>query len=93
MFLRELEYYRGILILTTNRVTTIDEAVASRIHLALPYHELSQLARSAIWKGFLQRVRTRKGHAECKSADIETLSRNVLNGREVGCPIPRPCSL
>ncbi|TKA31837.1 hypothetical protein B0A54_16577 [Friedmanniomyces endolithicus] len=82
VFLRKLEYYRGILILTTNRITTIDEAVASRIHLPLPHHELSQLARSAIWKGFVHRVRTRKGHAECKSADIETLSRNVLNGRE-----------
>lgn len=34
-FLRALEYYEGILILTTNRVGTFDEAFKSRIQLAL----------------------------------------------------------
>lgn len=36
VFLRALEYYEGILILTTNRVGTFDEAFKSRIQLALP---------------------------------------------------------
>ncbi|KAK6222191.1 hypothetical protein QIS74_04446 [Colletotrichum tabaci] len=35
VFLRALEYYDGILILTTNRVGTFDEAFKSRIQLAL----------------------------------------------------------
>jgi SpoVK/Ycf46/Vps4 family AAA+-type ATPase len=36
VFLRELEYYTGILILTTNRAHTIDEAFQSKLHLC--YH-------------------------------------------------------
>jgi len=35
VFLRILEYYSGILFLTTNRVGTIDEAFKSRIHVSL----------------------------------------------------------
>ena len=31
VFLRELEYYQGIMFLTTNRVKQIDNAIASRI--------------------------------------------------------------
>ncbi|KAI9170829.1 putative cell division cycle ATPase [Paramyrothecium foliicola] len=37
VFLRVLEYYNGLLFLTTNRVGTIDEAFKSRIHLSLYY--------------------------------------------------------
>ena len=40
VFLRELEYYPGIMFLTTNRVQQIDEAIASRIHLPLKYKSL-----------------------------------------------------
>lgn len=35
VFLRALEFYSGILFLTTNRVGTIDEAFKSRIHISL----------------------------------------------------------
>lgn len=35
IFLRALEFYSGILFLTTNRVGTIDEAFKSRIHISL----------------------------------------------------------
>ncbi|OTA60218.1 hypothetical protein K449DRAFT_332256 [Hypoxylon sp. EC38] len=41
VFLRILEYYNGILILTTNRVGTIDEAFQSRIHTMLYYPRLT----------------------------------------------------
>ena len=40
VFLRVLEYYSGILILTTNRVGAFDEAFHSRIHLSLFYPSL-----------------------------------------------------
>ena len=40
VFLRVLEYYDGILILTTNRIGTFDEAFKSRIQLALHYPPL-----------------------------------------------------
>ncbi|KAK3983791.1 hypothetical protein QBC44DRAFT_386245 [Cladorrhinum sp. PSN332] len=41
-FLRVMEYYTGILFLTTNRVGDFDEAFTSRIHISLYYPELSQ---------------------------------------------------
>ena len=40
VFLRHIEYYRGILFLTTNRIKTFDEAFLSRIHVALHFSEL-----------------------------------------------------
>jgi hypothetical protein len=39
--LRVLEYYAGILFLTTNRVGDFDEAFTSRIHVSLYYPELN----------------------------------------------------
>jgi hypothetical protein len=35
VFLRMLEYYKGLLFLTTNRVGTFDEAFKSRVHISL----------------------------------------------------------
>ncbi|KAI0907575.1 hypothetical protein F4823DRAFT_602608 [Ustulina deusta] len=40
VFLRVIEYYSGILFLTTNRVGDFDEAFASRIHMSLYYPPL-----------------------------------------------------
>ena len=56
IFLRQLEYYQGILILTTNRVEEIDDAFRSRIHFQLAYSDLDAVARKAIWRGFLGNV-------------------------------------
>ena len=42
VFLRVLEYYEGILILTSNRVGTFDEAFKSRIQLSLHYENLGK---------------------------------------------------
>ncbi|KAB2572774.1 hypothetical protein DBV05_g8541 [Lasiodiplodia theobromae] len=42
VFLRVMEYYAGILFLTTNRVGDFDEAFTSRIHISLYYPELDQ---------------------------------------------------
>ncbi|KAJ8115047.1 hypothetical protein ONZ43_g4759 [Nemania bipapillata] len=41
VFLRTLEYYSGILFLTTNRVGALDEAFRSRVHISLWYPYLS----------------------------------------------------
>ena len=41
VFLRVLEYYTGILFLTSNRVGDFDEAFASRIHMSLHYPKLN----------------------------------------------------
>ncbi|PYH74727.1 ATP-binding protein [Aspergillus vadensis CBS 113365] len=49
VFLRVLEYYSGILFLTTNRVGTLDEAFKSRIHVSLYYPPLDKSQTLAIF--------------------------------------------
>ena len=83
VFLRKLEYFEGILFLTTNRVKTIDEAIASRIHLPLRYGELDQSARKAVWKSFLTTGNATERRAPLPPKDFERLSKKELNGREV----------
>jgi adenylate kinase family enzyme len=50
VFLRTLEYYAGILFLTTNRTAQFDEAFKSRIHMSLYYPPLDRDKTVAVWK-------------------------------------------
>lgn len=56
IFLRELEYFRGIIFLTTNLYHTIDTAFRSRVSLHLLFSSLSREARETVWRKFLQRL-------------------------------------
>jgi SpoVK/Ycf46/Vps4 family AAA+-type ATPase len=85
-FLRALEYYSGILILTSNRVGHFDEAFKSRIQLALHHKNLDQRQRWQIWRNFLQRLQD----LEEKDVDfgdldkhIDDLAENQMNGRQI----------
>lgn len=85
IFLRLLEYFQGILFLTTNRVETFDDAFQSRIHVALRYDELMPKARKEIWRAFIARVRE-QGEAQVDTfteEDYTALSRHRLNGRQI----------
>ncbi|KAK7539258.1 uncharacterized protein J3D65DRAFT_618031 [Phyllosticta citribraziliensis] len=57
VFLRTLEYYSGILFLTTNRLGAIDEAFHSRIKIAMFYPRLDESSTVQIWKTCLERIR------------------------------------
>ncbi|KAI9737349.1 MAG: hypothetical protein M1834_009503 [Cirrosporium novae-zelandiae] len=61
VFLRVLEYYTGILFLTTNRVGAFDEAFTSRIHISLYYPPLDRMQTMKIWAMNLDRLMQRKG--------------------------------
>jgi hypothetical protein len=50
VFLRVLEYYRGILFLTSNRATVIDDAILSRATVHIKYEKPSEPELQAIWK-------------------------------------------
>jgi len=76
IFLRLLEYYSGILFLTTNRVTTFDPAFQSRIHVALKYDDLGKEARKSVWRGFLD-------GSEVDEKGLEKLAEKKVNGREI----------
>ncbi|KAI1324566.1 hypothetical protein F5Y16DRAFT_423877 [Xylariaceae sp. FL0255] len=56
VFLRVLEYYTGILFLTTNRVGTLDEAFKSRVHLSLFYPALGRNQTEQIMEMNLNRL-------------------------------------
>ena len=61
VFLRVLEYYKGILFLTTNRVGAFDEAFKSRIHLHLYYPILNKDQTMSIWQMNLDRLSRQRG--------------------------------
>ena len=50
VFLRVLEYFNGLLFLTTNRIDDIDEAIVSRCIALIRYHPPDALARARIWR-------------------------------------------
>jgi hypothetical protein len=56
VFLRVLEYYAGVLILTTNRVDEFGEAFRSRIHVSIYYPPLKKKATKAIWNMNIERL-------------------------------------
>ncbi|OTB15342.1 hypothetical protein K445DRAFT_22832 [Daldinia sp. EC12] len=59
IFLRILEYYTGILFLTTNRVGDFDEAFASRIHMSLHYPALDESKTKRVFELNLGLIRER----------------------------------
>ncbi|KAL3298182.1 P-loop containing nucleoside triphosphate hydrolase protein [Colletotrichum asianum] len=60
-FLRALEYYDGILFLTTNRVGSFDDAFISRIHIQLYYPDFSDEERQKVWKTFINKLVRERG--------------------------------
>ncbi|KAF7798033.1 hypothetical protein EIP86_009245 [Pleurotus ostreatoroseus] len=83
VFLRQLEYYTGILILTTNRLSTIDGAMKSRIHVSLHYGPLTAGVRSRLWAAFLQKAGLQDGVDEADTQLMKELCQRNLNGREI----------
>jgi AAA+ superfamily predicted ATPase len=80
VFLRVLEYYSGILFLTTNRVTTFDDAFKSRIHIPIRYTDLTVESRKQIWRNFCGMV---PGGVDVDERGLATLAENDLNGRQI----------
>lgn len=80
VFLRVLEYYSGILFLTTNRVSTFDDAFKSRIHIPIRYTDLDMTSRLKIWRNFCRKV---PGGVEISEKEYETLAEHELNGRQI----------
>ncbi|KAJ9149384.1 AAA ATPase family protein [Pleurostoma richardsiae] len=80
IFLRTLEYYEGILFMTTNRVDNIDLAFQSRIHVSLEYPDLTADSRRQIWRNFLGAAAL---GSDVSERDIEELATLQLNGRQI----------
>lgn len=91
MLLRALEYYRGILFLTTNRVGVIDEAVLSRIHVTFGFPDLTDMNREKIWLNNFERLErttnigiSHTARAYIQSSEVVDLKwngRHIRNGK------------
>lgn len=78
IFLRLLDYYRGLLFLTTNRPDTLDDAVLSRVMLNLKYPHLDAGTREKIWQTMFAVAGLQL--AGCTFTDLARLD---LNGRQI----------
>ncbi|KAF3074253.1 hypothetical protein CFAM422_003454 [Trichoderma lentiforme] len=84
IFLRRLEYYQGILILTTNRHASFDPAFKSRIHFYLDYPDLDVDTRKILWRSFMARsAASGKVTVDVAEHELERLAEFPLNGRQI----------
>ncbi|KAL8786278.1 MAG: hypothetical protein Q9213_002873 [Squamulea squamosa] len=94
VFLRVLEYYSGILFLTTNKVGHFDEAFKSRIHVKLYYPTLDKHSTRKVWKMNLERLAKNKKTLEVEADEIYEYAkehykqlrkkgRTTWNGRQI----------
>lgn len=90
VFLRKMEYFHGLLFLTTNRTGHIDDSFASRIHAKIHYPRLDDAKRMKIWEAFFEKLRKESGSRifvaktarEYVLSNPEVLDRH-WNGREI----------
>ncbi|KAI0103757.1 hypothetical protein GGR51DRAFT_561689 [Nemania sp. FL0031] len=71
VFLRSLEYYTGILFLTTNRVGSIDPAFKSRIHISLFYPKFDLEATLKLYSTYIKRTRDEQNRLQATTFKIK----------------------
>lgn len=83
VFLRKLEYFDGIMILTSNRKDVIDTAILSRITCMVQYPVLDSELRYQIWQNLIEFQIENKKRFNISSDDLTKLSEIPLNGRQI----------
>lgn len=84
VILRHVEYYSGILFITTNRVKAIDKGFRSRTHVALHFRELTVPSKEKVWTAFLEKVGIMVGsYGRISEVELRALSERQLNGRQI----------
>lgn len=78
IFLRLLDYYEGILFLTTNRPEVLDHAVRSRVMLKLEYPDLDLASRRQIWETMFAAA-----GLSLTDGNFEELAETKINGRQI----------
>ncbi|KAK8063334.1 hypothetical protein PG996_007986 [Apiospora saccharicola] len=86
VFLRVLEYYAGVLFLTTNRIGDFDEAFTSRIHISLYYPELDCEKTIQVFNINIEMIEERFNDKErtidVDIDDIRSFARDHYNNNE-----------
>ncbi|KXH40497.1 ATPase [Colletotrichum nymphaeae SA-01] len=94
IFLRTLEYFNGIMFLTSNRIGAFDQAFQSRIHITIGMPEFDEPLRKEVWKIFIQDLGRKRrdgspallSREECKALGSEVTkswASQPLNGRQI----------
>lgn len=84
VFLRKLEYFRGILFLTSNRMKSIDVAFQSRISIGVKFDHMTSDTRKHIWLNFINRLdNSNRAARDELTRRIEVIQRWQLNGRQI----------
>jgi hypothetical protein len=83
VFLRLLEYFEGIMFLTTNRVSSFDAAFKSRIHLAIKYPALAPSSQRELWITFVTSDSQRPRPLWLTEPFLDGVSADGLNGRQI----------
>lgn len=81
VFLRLLEYYNGIMILTTNRTQSLDSAFESRVDITLTYKPLNRQDRLQVWQNFLATIDPKD--VDISHAERLRLAQWNFNGRQI----------
>jgi SpoVK/Ycf46/Vps4 family AAA+-type ATPase len=86
ILLKLLEAYDGLLILTSKRVDTFDEAFKTRIQLSLHCEDFTADQRMEIWLNYFERLKEleedRIDFGDLQD-HLEELARNEMNGRQI----------
>ncbi|KAI1842643.1 hypothetical protein JX266_011105 [Neoarthrinium moseri] len=86
VLLATLEYYSGVIFLTTNLPEDIDDAVASRLDIHLNYPNLDFSARLQLWRSFLYLSKDNSDD-ECvislSDDELQTVALWEINGRDI----------
>ena len=84
IFLRRMEYFRGLLFLTTNRVGQIDDAFLSRVSIVLQYDHLSDDTRKKIWRSLFQKLQDEAKTPGGQLVEVDKYAQKfVLNDLDV----------
>lgn len=82
VMLKLVEYFSGIMFLTSNRIESLDQAFQTRITLALRYEPLDKTARAKVWDSLL--IKSDLQSAIDAGAIVPAkLAEAALNGREI----------
>ncbi|KAJ5240100.1 ATPase AAA-type core [Penicillium chermesinum] len=81
--LGKLEYYQGILFLTSSRGIRFDDAILSRIYLIIEYENLPREFHRDLWSTFLSKGCSMQGPAVVEEHELRRLESLDLKRREV----------
>ncbi|KAI1194337.1 hypothetical protein F5X97DRAFT_311338 [Nemania serpens] len=88
VFLRMMEYYAGVLFITTNRVGVFDEAFTSRIHISLYYPPLDRKSTLQIfqknWERINKRYKTAGRDINIDTAEITEFAIDYFDSNQEG---------